>query len=148
MQFGKCRLQRKNNKGRFQKKNLEFSRFFQTHPPTLLKSENLGKIFFIILKSFLGNFEQFLKKYFFTLQNVKTLLEYFFYFAVWLIPSEVLPTLCSVVSHNGAANHICMVQSNQYAVRPTRCMVWLTQCPVQLTQSVRPPPIWKKISWF
>ena len=46
----------------------------------------------------------------------------------------------SMVNHNGAANCICMVHSNQYAVRPTGCMVWLTQCAVLLTQSVRPPP--------
>ena len=37
-----------------------------------------------------------------------------------------------------------MVQPNQYAVRPTRCIVWLTQCAVQLTQSVRPPPYMEK----
>ena len=53
-------------------------------------------------------------------------------------------SLHSVVNCNGAASHICMVQPNQYAVRPTRCIVWLTQCAVQLTQSVRPPPYMEK----
>ena len=48
------------------KKNLEFSRFGLAHPTTLVITENLEKNKnFIVLKWFLGNFEQFLKKLFF-----------------------------------------------------------------------------------
>ena len=48
------------------KKNLEFSRFGLNHPPTLVITENLEKNkIFIVLKWFLGNFEQFWKNLFF-----------------------------------------------------------------------------------
>ena len=50
----------------FHKKNIEFSRFGLTYPPTLVIAKNLeeNKII-IVLKWFLGNFDQFWKKLFF-----------------------------------------------------------------------------------
>ena len=63
----------------FKKKSGIFQIFSKptTHPSKIRKSGKKNKNF-IILKSFLGNFEQFLKKYFFHPKNVKTLRIFFF----------------------------------------------------------------------
>ena len=77
-------------KGSKKKKNLEFSRFGLTHPPHPCNRRKSGKKnkIFIVLKWFLGNFEQFWKNLFFHPENAKK-------FWTWCWPNVSCHTLYS-----------------------------------------------------
>ena len=109
-----------------------------THPPLQLQKIWKKNKIFIVLKWFLGNFEQFWKKLFFDprkCQNTKILN---LMFTKCFLPYFLWLTQCAVWLTR------CVEQPTHYVVRPTWCMWGVVGWP----ESVSHPPYMAKINFF